>query len=97
MFALSSEPEQRLRKELGIPEDATVEDVLRMILDSGCIPFPMQDTVRGEQLYACPVSKGIFRTVQFDEEQGRTGQAGSKTPILAALDGLRRARDMAPR
>ena len=97
MFPTSSEPEQSIRGELGIREDATVEDVLRMILDAGCIPFPMQDSVRGEQLYACPISKGIFRTVQFDEEQGRIGQAGSKTPILAALDGLRRARDMTPR
>ena len=94
MFSPSSDHEQSLRKELVIPEHATVEDVLKMIMDTGCMPFPIQETVHGEQLYACPVSKRIFRTVQFDEEQGRTGQAGSKTPMLAVLDGLRRARHM---
>ena len=94
MIATPSEPEQNLRKELAIPEHATVEDVLKMIIDTGCMPFPMQKTVRGEKLYSCPVSRGIFRTVQFDEEQGRMGQAGSNTPMLAVLNGLRRARHM---
>ena len=83
--------ELALRKELNVPDDVGVEDVLKLILEAGWKPHPICEEHDGNQLYACPVSSGIFRTVQSDEH-GRLGQESSPTPILAVLEGLRRAR-----
>jgi hypothetical protein len=88
-----AEREATLRKQLGVSETATVNDIVKLIVDTGCVPRPMSTTLSGERLYACPVSRGIFTTVQADE-YGRVGQAGSPTPMLAVLEALQRAREM---
>lgn len=80
-----------LRREFHIPEDATEADVLKAIYDTGWTPHPAQVIVGGKPAFVCPVQRGIFVTCQL-HESGAMGQQPTRSSILAALLGLKRAR-----
>ena len=58
--------EKDLRRVLTVPDDATADDILELIRQEGWQPNLVSTEIEGEQVWACPVSKGIFTTVEFD-------------------------------
>ena len=87
-----AEIDGQLRQLLGVTGEATLQDILQMIVDEGWEPHLLRQDFDGVPLWACPIRKGIFRTMQRDEETGQIGHDGYPTPTIAALNGLRLAR-----
>ncbi len=81
-----------LRKLLDVSDAVTTDAILDLIKKEGWEPHLFSEEVEGCTLWACPIRKGIFQTVERNEATGQTGQAGSPTPEIAALEGLRKAR-----
>lgn len=88
--------EKDLRRVLAVPDDATADDILELIRQEGWQPNLVSTKIEGEQVWACPVSKGIFTTVEFDPNTGMKGHAGSPSREVAALEGLRKAKGWPP-
>lgn len=88
--------EKHLRNALDVPDDATVEDILGMIRKEGWEPRLIPAELEGQEVWAWPVAQGIFATVEVDPETGKRGQAGSLSPEIAALEGLRKAKGWPP-
>ena len=86
--------EEDLRRVLNVPANADVDDVLALIREERWEPNLCSREVEGVTLWACPIQKGIFSTVQGNPETGMMGQEGLFSPILASLEGLRRARNV---
>lgn len=82
----------KLRKLLKVPDHITTDAILDLIKKEGWEPLLVSGEVEGRTLWACPIRKEIFQTVEFDEATQQMGQAGSPTPEIAALEGLRKAR-----
>ena len=89
-----SDYEEDLRRVLGT--DAELDGILALIRAEEYEPNLYSQEIEGTRVWACPVRKGIFQTVQRDNETGLMGQEGMPTPELAALEGLRRARNIDP-
>ena len=83
---------RELRKLLGVSDAVTTDAILDLIKKEGWEPHLFSEEVEGHTLWACPIRKGIFRTLDRDEATGQTGQAGSPTAEIAALEGFRKAR-----
>ena len=83
---------RKLRELLGLTGSETEDDILSMIRAEGWEPNLISNEVDGKRLWACPVTRGIFGSVQVDEATGRTGHVGSLSPEIALLEGLRRTR-----
>ena len=83
---------EKLRNLLGVSNDLAATAILELIKAEGWEPDLYSEQVDGDTLWACPIARGIFRTVQRDGVTGRMGQAGSPTRTIAALKGLARAR-----
>ena len=91
-----SKLEIELRKMMQITADATLEDVLAMIREEGYEPHmgSRPDEEFG-QLYACDVvRRGAipWHIVQTVGPAGMMGLVGRLSPMVAAMDGLRRAK-----
>ncbi len=88
--------ENQIRTALAVALDATVEDILNLIRDEGWTPKLISTEIDEKTVWACPVSKGIFTTVEVDPKTGMKGHAGRLSPEIAALEGLRKARGWPP-
>ena len=84
--------EEDLRRVLDT--GAELESILTSIRAEGYEPNLHSQEIDGTRVWACPIRKGIFSTVQRNNETGLMGQEGSPSPELAALEGLRRARNI---
>lgn len=89
--------EAALRKELGIPAESDIDFILTQIRQTGWAPRLGHKEVEGQTLWACPISRGIFQTVDREEPSkekptGQFGQRGCPTREIAALEGLKKAR-----
>ena len=91
-----AERDSRLRDLLSVPADATPLDILKLVTEEGWTPHPYSAQVEGQTLYFCPVSQGIWISVERDNATGRTGQTGWPTPELASLEALRKTRGVDP-
>jgi len=89
-----AEIDEKFRRLLKVDNDATLEDILYMIVEAGWEPQLFRQEFDGELVWACPIRKGPFRTIQRDEETGEMAHVSFLTPVIAALDGLRRAREI---
>lgn len=94
MQAKATDDETKLRHELSVPANATLDDILQLIIDAGCEPHLFRGDFDGITLWACPVCVGIFGSVQRDESTGEMSHVGYINPTLAALNGLRTAREI---
>ncbi len=84
--------EEDLRRVLNT--DAQVDGILASIRAEGYEPNLHSQEIDDVRVWACPIQKGIFSTVQRNHQTGMTGQEGSPSSELAALEGLRRARNI---
>lgn len=89
--------EAALRKDLDVAADATTDDILRLIEAEGYSHGFEAVEVDETTVYICPVSKGIFSSIQGRPDPDFPGmqQMGHQsffTAEEAALNGLRIAR-----
>ena len=84
--------EEDLRRVLDT--SAQVDGILASIRAEGYEPNLSSQEIDGIRVWACPIRKGIFSSAQVENQTGVMGQEGSPSPELAALEGLRRARNI---
>lgn len=84
--------EASLRRALDVQEDTSAEAILELIEKEGWQPNLISTEIEGKEVWACPVSNGIFQTVEIDPKARRKGHAGSLSREIAVLEGLRKAR-----
>ena len=81
-----------LRKLLDVSDVITTDDILDLIKTEGWEPHPFSEEVEDRTLWACPVTRGIFGTIERNDATGQMGYVGSPTEEIATLEGLRKAR-----
>ena len=89
-----AERDKRLRQVLSVPPNAAALDILKLVVAEDWTPHPFRDEVDGQTLFFCPVSQGIWISVEREDATGRIAQKGWATPELATLEALRKAQQV---